>query len=257
MTCPSRARPPGPSGNGCDPRLAVGMLDVPPSTASRPPRKPRGGTLRGWGVGRVRGPGRFRSLRFEREGVSGSSEMRPVRFAGRSRFRPGTGLRSGWSRGGDSSPRPCRTEPPQAETTILTWVGSPREQRAPRWLKRWRVATDSSMDQGLEVGGVATDRGPPFLREGGAAAPGPPDGERASAAVTRHGCRRGESSEGWTRHGNGGARHIARWFIAVRASSGRFFAKRVRERRAGQSPETWRTPWSAAGCNKPARYRAE
>lgn len=59
MKRPSWAWPPGPSGRGSDPRLVVGTLEVPPSTASRPPRMPRGGALRGGGSVGSAGQGGF------------------------------------------------------------------------------------------------------------------------------------------------------------------------------------------------------
>jgi len=232
---------PSPSGRGGRSSSRGRHAGSAPSTASRPLRKSRGGALRGLGVGRVRGPGRPWLPGFEREGVSGSSETCPVRFAGRSRPRPGTGQRSGWFRRRDSSPCLYCTEHPRAQTTVLTWVGSPREHRVALWRKRRGVATDSSMDQGLEAGGDATGCGSPSSGKAWAVAPSPPDGEKASAAVTRYGCRRGESSEGWTRHGNGGVRHIARRPRAAVNSSGRS-SRTEGGRRAGQSPETWRTP---------------
>jgi len=129
---------------------------------------------------------------------------------------------------------------------------SPREHRATRSRQRRRAATDSIADQGPEVGGTPeacraractdaeqrkanrTARGkrptvthPTARPRGGNATEA-----RWNGAVTRYGCGRGESSEGYGRCGKG---YGDGW------ETGR-----------APDPETQRTPWPAAGCNKPA-----
>jgi len=108
-----------------------------------------------------------------------------------------------------------------------------------------------------------------------------PDDARATATVTWCGCRRGESFEGCSAIGNGHGRCVSQCpgRVTTRPSSGECVGaprQRKREplRRRGApgvrssprgkyretrrpSPETWRTPWSAAGCNRPATYPAE
>jgi len=110
-----------------------------------------------------------------------------------------------------------------------------------------------------------------------------PDGRRDRRdRLTRHSCRGGESSEGWSVTGTAqeararfrtpdrrarvlwspGAPRTApdqqeflqgnaRWTRPALAGAGQGV------RPSPQRPETWRTPWSVPGCNKPGRCRAE
>jgi hypothetical protein len=135
------------------------------------------------------------------------------------------------------------------ETAILVWVTSPREHRAfvrgntsgAQRTRRWSKALRS-----VAVYVPYSDH--PFAGDPDAARQ-QPDDEREEVAVTRHGCRRGESFEGRLRLGE------------IESQAGRspvrLFGGGGCSGRSGSSKETRRTPRSAAGCNKPARYRAE
>jgi hypothetical protein len=111
-----------------------------------------------------------------------------------------------------------------------------------------------------------------------------PDGERATTTVTWNGCRRGESFEGWSAIGNGTGDRVSHspraakpaapprrseWSAATRQKgpgtpqgeletgrAGTLLEGRA-ERHENHGPETWRTPWLAAGCNRPAISPAE
>jgi len=189
MKHPLRVRLSGPSGCGTDPRLAVARWTcLPLRIALFFGRR----TAAPFGVGRSVGSAGC--------GCLGSRSSNGKVCQARRRRAPSGSPDDSASAGNRATPpggrsvvirhlAPDRQEPPQAETTVLQWVGSPWEHRATRRLQSRRAATDSSMDQGLEVGGVATGRASALLREGSSAASSAPDDERASAVVTRCGCR--------------------------------------------------------------------
>jgi hypothetical protein len=106
----------------------------------------------------------------------------------------------------------------------------PREDRASSHRQRCGEVADPTTEQRLEAEGARVIR---HARRA--------NGKGATAAVTRCGCRRGMSFEGYRIH-------VAR---SVRASPEplRWSPGAVRE--------TQRTPGSAAGCNKPANPGAE
>jgi hypothetical protein len=97
------------------------------------------------------------------------------------------------------------------------------KQRISRWSKALRLRAHWKR------------RRPGVLARRESKAEGESNSERATAAVTRSGCRGGKSFEGCMRH------------LERRAADGKFF---------GRSPsselEMWRTPWPVAGCNRPA-----
>jgi hypothetical protein len=111
-----------------------------------------------------------------------------------------------------------------------------------------------------------------------------PNDERATTTVTWNGCRRGESFEGCDATGDGPGHRVSH---SPRAASPAATLRRSErkattaataaspsseeqatgrtaplpeggvERRENHGPETWRTPWLAAGCKKPAISPAE
>jgi hypothetical protein len=149
------------------------------------------------------------------------------------RERPGSGHRQSRD-DGDGDPRVGHK--PKGASSLRSW-------------KHERSATDSPMEQSPEVGGGLRPVPGPPVRGWPGCARQPPDDEREEVAVTRHGCRRGESFEGRLRLGE------------IESQAGRspvrLFGGGGCSGRSGSSKETRRTPRSAAGCNKPARYRAE
>jgi hypothetical protein len=150
------------------------------------------------------------------------------------RSRPGTGGRN---------PSGFRTTP--AGGQVFEGIESPREHRAAIRRQRRDAATDSAVEQGPEAG-RREDANP----------------RRAQARPRGRGNRL-ERREG---NGRGDAVRLPsrEKLRRVWRHRGRRPRQRPRKRTAvrkkgnqPRGPETWRTPWPVAGCNRPAGCRAE
>ena len=129
-------------------------------------------------------------------------------------------------------------------------IQSPREHRAGARRQRRTNATDSSVEESPEVESSTAHRGDTeasaYRTARGHAQP--------VNATTSERTRRGDGMVEAAEEGNASKGHRHRGRLP-RTFGSTTFGSAARLRGRARESETWRTPWSAAGCNKPADRR--
>jgi hypothetical protein len=129
-------------------------------------------------------------------------------------------------------------------------IQSPREHRADARRQRRTNATDSSVEERPEVESSAAQRG---NTEASAARTARGHAQPVNATTSER-TRRGDGMVEAAEEGNASKGHRHRGGLP-RTFGSTTFGSAARLRGRARESETWRTPWSAAGCNKPADRR--